>query len=227
VFLCPSDSPPNWNYQGILSTGNNYFASWGSSLEFDRTQTGGPPNGPFGYGGGPVGIRNILDGTSNSIAFGEWKIGDGSAQKITVPTDIVFTGSYPPGITRNTALMAMPAGGTATLKWLQSTCVADRNSGSTNHSFYQGDTWAVCLNSYTLGNIMLAPNPKFSNCIVNTVGGGLQFPGVFTLSSYHPGGANVLMCDGSVRFLKDSTSLTTVWALGSIAQGEIIDASSY
>jgi hypothetical protein len=35
------------------------------------------------------------------------------------------------------------------------------------------------------------------------------------------------MADGSVRFLKNSTSLTTVWALGSIAQAEIVDASSY
>jgi hypothetical protein len=35
------------------------------------------------------------------------------------------------------------------------------------------------------------------------------------------------MCDGSVRFLKDSTSLQTIWALGSRGQGEIIDASSY
>jgi hypothetical protein len=35
------------------------------------------------------------------------------------------------------------------------------------------------------------------------------------------------MCDGSVKFLKDSTNLQTVWALGSRAQGEVIDASAY
>jgi hypothetical protein len=35
------------------------------------------------------------------------------------------------------------------------------------------------------------------------------------------------MCDGSVRFLKDSTSMPVMWALGSRAQGEIVDASSY
>jgi prepilin-type processing-associated H-X9-DG protein len=52
-------------------------------------------------------------------------------------------------------------------------------------------------------------------------------PGVWGLSSYHSGGANILMCDGSVRFLKDSTSRNTLWALGSRAQGEVIDASSY
>jgi hypothetical protein len=35
------------------------------------------------------------------------------------------------------------------------------------------------------------------------------------------------MCDGSVRFLKDSISYQTLWALGSIAQGEIISSDSY
>jgi prepilin-type processing-associated H-X9-DG protein len=47
------------------------------------------------------------------------------------------------------------------------------------------------------------------------------------MSSYHAGGANVLLCDGAVRFLKNSTNINTVWALGSIAQGEIISADAY
>ncbi len=229
VFLCPSCPPPSWtSYQGPVTTGNNYFASWGSSLEFDRTQTGGPPNGPFGYAGPPVGIRDVQDGTSNSIAFGEWKLGDGSLQQITIPTDIVFTGMvYPSGVKRNTPQMEMPAGGQPFLQWIQTTCVAALKTGSTNHSFYLGDLWAAALNSYTLGNVILAPNPKYSNCIVSNVGGGLQNPGAITLSSYHSGGANVLMCDGSVRFLKDSTNINTVWAIGSINQGEVVSADSY
>ena len=47
------------------------------------------------------------------------------------------------------------------------------------------------------------------------------------MSSYHSGGGNVALCDGSVRFLKSSTSLPTVWALGSRGQGEVIGADSY
>jgi hypothetical protein len=35
------------------------------------------------------------------------------------------------------------------------------------------------------------------------------------------------MADGAVDFFKDSTNLTTVWALGSRAQGEIVSADSY
>jgi hypothetical protein len=34
-------------------------------------------------------------------------------------------------------------------------------------------------------------------------------------------------CDGSVRFLKDSTNQQTLWALGSRAQGEVISSDQY
>ena len=68
----------------------------------------------------------------------------------------------------------------------------------------------------TLGNIILGPNPKSPNCgFTNSYNSG----GMYTLSSYHPGGCNVVMGDGSVRFLKDSIALPTVWALGSRCAG--------
>ena len=48
-----------------------------------------------------------------------------------------------------------------------------------------------------------------------------------TANSYHPGGVNVTLCDGSVRFVKDSISLPTWRALGSRNGGEVISADSY
>jgi prepilin-type N-terminal cleavage/methylation domain-containing protein/prepilin-type processing-associated H-X9-DG protein len=44
--------------------------------------------------------------------------------------------------------------------------------------------------------------------------------------SLHPGGANVLMGDGSVRFIKQSINLLTWQALSSRASGEVISADS-
>jgi hypothetical protein len=35
------------------------------------------------------------------------------------------------------------------------------------------------------------------------------------------------MCDGSVKFLKDSTSQPIIWALGSRAYGEVVSADAY
>jgi prepilin-type N-terminal cleavage/methylation domain-containing protein/prepilin-type processing-associated H-X9-DG protein len=46
-------------------------------------------------------------------------------------------------------------------------------------------------------------------------------------SSNHPGGANTAFLDGSVKFLKDSVSQRTWWALGTKAGGEVISADSY
>lgn len=43
----------------------------------------------------------------------------------------------------------------------------------------------------------------------------------------HPGGANVLMGDGSVRFVKQSVNLITWQALSSRANGEVISADAY
>ncbi len=45
--------------------------------------------------------------------------------------------------------------------------------------------------------------------------------------SAHPGGANFLMGDGSVKFLKQSISLTTYCALGSRNGNEVISAGDY
>jgi prepilin-type processing-associated H-X9-DG protein len=46
-------------------------------------------------------------------------------------------------------------------------------------------------------------------------------------SSFHPGGANVLILDGSVRFLKASVGLATWNALGTRSGGEVVSADSY
>ena len=58
-------------------------------------------------------------------------------------------------------------------------------------------------------------------------GGDFNAPGMYNLSSYHPGGANVAFADGSVRFLKSSMGMNIIWSLGSRAGGEVISSDSY
>ncbi len=45
--------------------------------------------------------------------------------------------------------------------------------------------------------------------------------------SRHPGGVNALMCDGSVRFVKDAISVITWQALSTRAGGEVISSDSF
>jgi prepilin-type processing-associated H-X9-DG protein len=46
-------------------------------------------------------------------------------------------------------------------------------------------------------------------------------------NSNHPGGANFLFTDGSVKFVKDSINMQTYWALGTRNGSEVISSDSY
>jgi prepilin-type processing-associated H-X9-DG protein len=46
-------------------------------------------------------------------------------------------------------------------------------------------------------------------------------------SSYHSGGVNVAMLDGSVKFVKSSVNNITWWALATKAGGEVVSADQY
>ena len=237
TFLCPSSVPPSWTIHGTdavlngqKAPGNSYFASLGSTLEFAAQQTGGPPNGPFPYIGtlGHVTkISEILDGTSNTVGFGEWKIGDGAGSVQSIQ-DIVFLGTFPIGTARNNGTLNLPH---PTLvnslgPWLENCGQAWRaGSGRRGKTDTLGESWALGLVGYSQGNLVVGPNAKYPNCSTNGKG-TIESVGSFGLSSFHPGGANVLLLDGSVRFLKDSISNQALWALGSIKQGEIISADS-
>jgi prepilin-type N-terminal cleavage/methylation domain-containing protein/prepilin-type processing-associated H-X9-DG protein len=50
-------------------------------------------------------------------------------------------------------------------------------------------------------------------------------PGAF--QSQHAGGANFFFMDGSVRFVKSSTALPTIWALSTRNGGEVISSDAY
>jgi prepilin-type N-terminal cleavage/methylation domain-containing protein/prepilin-type processing-associated H-X9-DG protein len=69
--------------------------------------------------------------------------------------------------------------------------------------------------------------------VIATLAHGRQFtvnapnasPGAF--QSQHPGGANFLFMDGSVRFIKASMSLPTMWAICTRNNGEVISSDAY
>ena len=46
-------------------------------------------------------------------------------------------------------------------------------------------------------------------------------------ASAHPGGANVLFCDGSVKFVKSSINRITWMSLGTRNGGEVISSDAY
>ena len=74
----------------------------------------------------------------------------------------------------------------------------------------------------------MAPGGNYPNCAINTYGGDTDGSyGSFSLSSFHPGGGNVLFADGSVRFLKGTTNQVIVWQLGTRAGNEVVSSDAY
>jgi len=241
-FVCPSSQPPSGTYYGKVRTGNSYFASVGSSLHWIGSSGNSKPNGIFMFGGEANGnnsvaaltLNSIQDGTSNTIAFGEWRIGDFNESKLSIPQDVVNLRQGPPGVGEGwgDARMNMPTGADPFRLWLNMCAgfAPSSTQGSENwrtNMSYLGQAWNQGMFGWTLGNTLLAPNPPYPNCRMCGWDGDWDCPGMYGLSSYHPGGGNVAMADGSVRFLKSSTAMQTVWALGSRDQGETVSADSY
>jgi prepilin-type N-terminal cleavage/methylation domain-containing protein/prepilin-type processing-associated H-X9-DG protein len=255
-FLCPS-SPlpkgiygygPDYGMTGISDTlpGNNYFASVGATA---YPWTSANPPGIFGIASpnndnginnvsaptkdGLRSVRDVTDGTSNTIAFGEWKMGDFDSNKLSIQDGInVPKGGFASGWNAaNTGIM--PTAGLNSFTTFLQVCagaapgsISGGSTWRTNKSRV-GYTWIQGMFGNAYGNTLLPPNPQYPYCQVEPWGGDMDAPGIWGLTSYHPGGANVAMADGSVRFLKSSTSMQVMWGLGSKAGGEVISADAY
>ena len=233
-FLCPSSPLPTNTTFGAPTPGNTYFGSTGASFGFSGTWGAGQPNGIFRYRGSAIAIRDVTDGTSNTVAFGEWKIGDFNNAKRS-HQDIVSVGggNNLGGGNADTASANMPFGAAALPAYVLAcqngwapTGTAPGGSGPLQRSTL-GALWAPGYFSHSLGNLLLAPNAPSHNCVSCGNCGDNDGPGIFGLSSFHPGGANVTMADGSVRFLKNTTNLQSIWAIGSRNGGEAISSDSY
>jgi prepilin-type N-terminal cleavage/methylation domain-containing protein/prepilin-type processing-associated H-X9-DG protein len=242
-LVCPSNPSPPGTYYGQRRTANTYFASVGSSLHWHGNSGASAPNGIFMFGGAfevwekapdVIRISSVLDGTSGTIAFGEWRLGDFNESKLSIQ-DVVNLRQMPPGISPEgwgDARMNMPAGAGPFTQWLQMCAgfapqsMAGGENWRTNMS-YLGQAWNQGMFGWTLGNTLLAPNSRYPNCRMCSWDGDWDCPGMYGMSSYHPGGGNVAFADGSVRFLKQSTQPAIVWAIGSRDQGETVSADAY
>jgi prepilin-type N-terminal cleavage/methylation domain-containing protein/prepilin-type processing-associated H-X9-DG protein len=68
------------------------------------------------------------------------------------------------------------------------------------------------------------PNPASKPPCVQTSGNQREFNAA---RSYHSGGVDVLFCDGSVKFIKDSVSIPTFRAISTMNGTEVVSADSY
>jgi prepilin-type N-terminal cleavage/methylation domain-containing protein/prepilin-type processing-associated H-X9-DG protein len=154
--------------------------------------------GPMSAGGvflrgRAIGFQDITDGTSNTMAIGEQ--GDwGKVVASNTRTDI--RASDGSGLWMAMWTNTNPSGnGTLTA------------AGLTDHRCYAMTTVAKPIGfKESIAGAAGTPGTQPNNC--NT-----------PLQSAHPGGCNVLLCDGSVRFLSESLQLQTLYDLANRDDG--------
>lgn len=139
--------------------------------------------GVFGVGGRTdISFNMVTDGLSNTAAISECKLGQEASKEVTVGIAIGVNGynGAPPSICLATA---GPGN-------LYTTAV------ETRRGWEIGWRWADSFHVYTSYFHMLPPNSP-------SCGRSAESWAIISASSYHPGGVNVCMLDGSVRFIGD------------------------
>ena len=232
TYLCPSD--PNATSQtggdnGILTTANNnYFASIGPTTDFRVGLATSAPSfamnptaGMFAWQTSKS-IAQIIDGTSNTIAFAESTVGvpgQTARQKLIGLVNVTI----PPA-----ALLANAFTNPAAVNQGIATCSAAWQAGSSSAvDLQRGDSWqqgGICM---TLFNTICTPNDQADEWAYCSNSGSGACSNYSNADSYHPGGVNVLMGDGSVKFIKNAINQQTWWGLGSIAGSEVISSDAY
>lgn len=211
LFHCPSDrGVPVSSAYGVTDMGStNYVACHGSGL------SGGGYGSPIvGDGIFPavngVKITDILDGTSNTVAMSESILGNGNEISSTQPGDeqvaykyLGFSGTLP----NDTNCAGTPP------LW----------NGYNRRGFMWASGEARCV-SY---NHYLTPNAKNFDCIANDPTMTYIAVGYRAARSRHTGGVNVLLADGSVRFVQDSVSPQTWRALATRMGGEVVGGANF
>ncbi len=228
-YVCPSDFPQT-PYPITTSTNGYSQCSYaGSAGTFDiwHWYCGCPPgvgglscqgstqiagDGVF-FGNVSIKLQSITDGTSNTMAYGEF------ARFINDPDMIFNTWS------RCVWFLSNAPGGTSTRIEGNASTVPRMNA-----PFLLGDE------SVFSGS--LSPTNEVNSWLYLQVGYDWRTVGQFGFRSQHPGGANFSFCDGSVKFLKQTIDMgnpnyTPPINIGVYRQlstrkgGEVISADAY
>jgi len=224
-FLCPSDPAGGGSY----SNSNNYFGSVGTTTNLTDNGSGAWPTHPtmrnfrttglFAYQQS-YGIRDCTDGTSNTIAFTESTVGNTNLQKGQRGVGMVSVG----GLTAN--LLQDGSSNPAMTNAALATCNQAYTSGSYSIDTQRGKNWMHGSFAFTLLNTVAKPKSIDRWTYCSPTGSG-SAAALSEADSYHSGGVNTLIADGSVKFIKEAIALNVWWALGTKANGEVLSADSY
>jgi prepilin-type N-terminal cleavage/methylation domain-containing protein/prepilin-type processing-associated H-X9-DG protein len=240
TLVCPSEDKgaPSWPGTKI-----NYVANMGGPaaiqaftgvvvpLKGDNNGNSGAPTTLNGNCGS-FGTEGVTDGLSNSAMFSERLVaqfGWNAASPVFPGTKLAlrFMFNTTMAVTDNLNSPAQALQFVQLCKSMPGTTSA-YVGGSAQYTGFMWNAGAYNTNeansSYDHYNTPNGLSCMASNTQSTALGGYMD---IITATSNHPGGVNVGFADGSVKFLKDSVSLQTWWALGTRNLGEIMSADSY
>jgi prepilin-type N-terminal cleavage/methylation domain-containing protein/prepilin-type processing-associated H-X9-DG protein len=230
TLLCPSDNSRLINPDGHC----NYVGNAGSSPNGFFLDT--PFDGPisdvqFKYANRLVLFRDVTDGLSNTAAFSEHLLGLSPASGS--PYDTSSAPSFDSTTPSSNNYYAPLAGNMTTPNGFYASCQAVSPATASialgDALFGKGSLWHYGMPNLNRYNHVMPPNSW--SCLGGAPGvskeDGAHIQGAFPALSRHPGVVNVMMCDGSVRAVKNSVNINTWWALGTMEAGEVISADSY
>jgi prepilin-type processing-associated H-X9-DG protein len=171
-----------------------------------------------------VSLGGVPDGLSNTIFAAEVKSHTPYLLNCSGLLYSPLTASPRPGPNDNPASIPHYAGCSGSLAELRpDSGHAEWEDGNTSQA---GFTTAWTPNKVTPGSFGGTTVTDTDLIAIREENGGPTFAAI-TARSYHPGGVNVLLGDGSVRFVKDTVDGSTWRSLGSINGGEVISADAY
>jgi len=197
IFACPSDGAPA--PAGAASGPSNYaFCAGDGSNGGDARNA----DGAFILGA-PQTVAALTDGTSQTAAASEQLLGIAGPYSQASPSPVPSPRSR-----------AMARVSTATLS--ETDCAASAAGWLLN----KGASWWDGNYQNTLYNHYLTPDADRPDCVV------YHNPGWKAARSHHPGGVNVLFCDGHVGFATDSVEPRVWRAIATRAGGEVVPADA-
>jgi len=218
AYLCPSDGNA-----GVVRI-NSYYACSGPSNFGDSV---GQSAGIFDMQT-KFSIADVTDGTSGTIAFAEALVGDASSFSNLLRNNSTVDGGNPGG-TRYLSPSLNYAAVFAGVAVCDAAMRANASPGQST-SNTRGDRWGYASPGANLFNNIITPNSKdhpWSTCRFDSAGAAADDARYANAQSNHPGGVNVTMADGSVRFIKDAINGPTWWALGTRNMGEVISSDAF
>ncbi len=202
MFRCPSDGQRDLFNAfdcnaagGEAYRGSNVVVCTGSgrNSSWDLRR---PTDGLFYYGS-TRGLRDALDGTSHAVMLSETLMGNGinGGSRPEKPHQAVAW--IGPAMHSNPDVAALANGPVSS--W----------EGYRGYAWISGKSYSTTFSTYD------PPNPAHPDVCQFTYGW-------FAARSFHAGGVNVCLADGSVRFVSNDIERATWNNLGSIADGEVI-----